>query len=592
MKLLSALLGLAVFGAPLFVIVAVITSMCWWLYQGSHTMTELSRVVEPLARLITQDAFMAIPLFIGAGAIMTEGGLAKRLVDVARAVIGWMPGGLAVASVISCMFFAAISGSSPVTLIAVGSIMYPALVKNRYPENFSLGLIMTAGSLGCLIPPAIAMLIYAISVQGVGAVDPSQLFIAGLVPAFIISGALALYSIYVGIGVDTDEELPVMTRLVKALGWMALLATGVGVFIVGAATGRLDWREAINSLKEGIWALMLPILVLGGIYGGLYVPSEAGAVAVVYSLIVTVFIYRELDWRGVIRVLANAGKLMGLLILIIGLAFSLNDFLAAIQIDVKLAHLLADWQLGVVSFLLLVNVVLIVLGALMDSISATLIFAPILAPLAVAYDIHPLHFGVIFVVNMEIGYLMPPVATNLFVAAAVFKKPFGQVAKAVVPTLTMTIAALALFMYVPTCSMGLVNINEGKDEIWHPFPWGAELDPTRTRSSDSDPGGASAVGDLTKEAMDSTSFDLDAGASTEEIYDELENIYEAKDPSDTGDGDESGDTGSDELDLGGEFLEQFEDENDKATPDAGTAGDDDDDVDDIGGSFLDEYGND
>lgn len=571
MKLLGSLLALAVIGAPLFVIVAAITALCWWLYQDIDGVRGLAIIVKPLSKLIEEDAFMAIPLFIGAGAIMTEGGLAKRLVDVMRASIGWMPGGLAVASVVACMFFAAISGSSPVTLIAVGSIMFPAMIKNRYPENFSLGLIMTAGSLGCLVPPAIAMLIYAISVQGIGAVDPSELFIAGMVPAFFIAGVLAMYSIYIGVGVE-NPQASVARRLLLAAGWTLLMCTGPGLLVVGSLLGKFDVRAWARELWSGIWALLLPILVLGGIGAGLYVPSEAGAVAVVYSLFVTMFVYRELDLGGVIRVLANAGKLMGMLILIIGLAFSLNEFLAAIEIDSKLEQLVRDWDLGPVTFLLLVNLVLIVLGALMDSISATLIFAPMLAPIAVTtYGMDPLHFGIVFVVNMEIGYLMPPVATNLFVAAAVFKKPFGQVARAVLPTLGMTCAALVLFMYVPTCSLGLVNLTRG-EEIWSPFPWDGADGTERAGEA----GGASALGDLSVQSMEDTmNLDGGLGKTSDELLDELEDIYSAETHAD-GDAADGGAADGDGgvPDLGGSFLEQFGGDG------AGAPDDDPDDNDD------------
>ncbi|HUH01984.1 MAG TPA: TRAP transporter large permease [Kofleriaceae bacterium] len=562
MKLLASLLGLAVIGAPLFVIVAAITGLCWWLYQDIDGIRGLAIIIKPLSKLIEEDAFMAIPLFIGAGAIMTEGGLAKRLVDVMRASIGWMPGGLAVASVVACMFFAAISGSSPVTLIAVGSIMFPALMQNRYPENFSLGLIMTAGSLGCLVPPAIAMLIYAIAVQGDGAVDPSELFIAGMVPALVIAGVLSMYSIYTGVTM-ADPGASLGKRLVRALLWTLLLFTGPGLLIVGALMGKFDFRVWARQLWSGFWALLLPIIVLGGIGAGLYVPSEAGAVAVVYALFVTAFVYRELDFPGVVRVLANAGKLMGMLILIIGLAFSLNEFLTAIEIDAKLEQLVRDWELGPVTFLLLVNLVLIILGALMDSISATLIFAPMLAPIAVnTYGMDPLHFGIVFVVNMEIGYLMPPVATNLFVAAAVFKKPFGQVARAVLPTLGMTCAALVLFMYVPTCSLGLVNLTRG-EPVWSAFPWDG-VDGTQREA---DPGGASALGNLSVQSMEDTmNNDGGVGQSADELLDELEDIYSVE--TQGGDGDSAATEDGGVPDLGGSFLEQF-----------GGAGDDDDDDD-------------
>lgn len=440
--ILALALNLLAAGLPLFVILGLVTAASWGF--GSDGITEFgsfTRLITPLESLLTKEEFLAIPLFMAAGAIMTKGGLAKRLIDIMMAALGWMPGGFAVAAVVACMFFAAISGSSPVTLIAVGSIMFPAMVAAKYPENFSLGIVMTAGSLGCLVPPAISMLIYSISVSSIkGSVEPSDMFLAGFVPALVITGALVVYAIFVGL--KLKEKRP-----------------------------KFELRKLFAATAEGIWALALPVVILGGIYGGLFTPSRAGAVAVVYSLFVTMFIYREMTWKTVLDALAEAGKLMGMLILIIGLAFGLNEFLAFIEIDETLKRLVTEMNLGPVGFMVLVNVILIVLGALMDSISATLIFAPMLAPIAVQhFGIDPLHFGVVFVVNMEIGYLMPPVATNLFVAAATFKKPFGQVARAVLPTLGITVVALGVFMYVPTCSKGLINAQRGL-AFWEDFPW-------------------------------------------------------------------------------------------------------------------------
>ncbi len=458
MTLAGILAGLAAVGVPLFVIIGAVTALVWALYSGEiSSFSDLTRLIEPMESLATKDEFLAIPLFVASGAIMTQGGIAVRLVAVMRAALGWMPGGLAVASVAACMFFAAISGSSPVTLIAVGSIMVPSMVQARYPENFSLGIVMTAGSLGCLVPPSISMLIYAISVSGAtGTVDPSDLFLAGLIPAVAIAGALALYSVWVGRKIPGPRE----PFSIKALG---------------------------RATYDGIWALALPVLILGGIYGGLYTPSRAGAVAVIYSLFVTMFIYREMDWKGALKALSEAGRLMGMLILIIGLAFGLNEFLADIQIDEVLKELVVKWELGPIGFMLVVNAVLILLGAPMDSIGATLIFAPMLAPIAVGhYGMDPLHFGVVFVGNMEIGYLMPPVATNLFVAAATFKKPFGQVTRAVLPTLGITIVSLVVFMFVPTCSKGLVNMQRNV-AIWEAFPWDGKAAVTATIGEDGEP---------------------------------------------------------------------------------------------------------
>jgi C4-dicarboxylate transporter DctM subunit len=438
----ALLAALAALGVPLFLIVGAATGLAFVFFTPDHqTVESLLPIVQGMEQLLTRQEFLAIPLFMASGAIMTAGGIATRLVDVAKAALGWLPGGLAVAAVAACMFFAAISGSSPVTLIAVGSILLPAMVKSRYPEDFALGLLTTAGSLGCLVPPSISMLIYAISITSSSArVDPQDLFLAGLLPAAFIGGMLSAYAIWKGRSIPGGRE-------------------------------PFDRKRLAVAVREGIWALLLPVLVLGGIYGGLYTPSEAGAVAALYAMCVTGLIYRELSLRKALSVLIDAATLMGTLILIIVLAFGLNEFLALIAVQDKIMDLLQAMKLGPAGFLLLINVLLVVIGALMDSISCTLIFAPMLAPVAYElYGIDPLHFGVVFVVNMEIGYLMPPVATNLFVASAVFNKPFGYVTKAVLPTLAMTCLALGVFMYVPTLSLALVNPGKGKPAIVA-FPW-------------------------------------------------------------------------------------------------------------------------
>ncbi len=482
---ITSLLGLALVGAPLFVIVGVVTGLCFYTYTTDiKSFGDFGWVIEPLEELMGRDAFLAIPLFIASGAIMTAGGLARRLVDIARAGLGWLPGGLAVSAVGSCMFFAAISGSSPVTLIAVGSIMVPAMIENDYPENFSLGIVMTAGSLGCLVPPALSILIYAIAIPGDGGVDPGDMFLAAVLPAVLIATVLSVYAIWVGRSIPGERP-------------------------------KFSAREFLVALRDGIWALLIPVIVLGGIYGGFFPPFKAGAVAVVYALIVTVFIYRELDLGKAIGALADAGKLMGMLIMIIGLAFGLNKFLSDVKIEDAFVGLLQSWDLGPVGFMLLVNLVLIVLGALMDSISATLIFAPILAPIAYHhYGMDPIHFGVVFVVNMEIGYLAPPVATNLFVASALFKKPFGQVCRAILPGLAITCAALALFMYVPTCSMGLVNYQRG-EEIWQPFPWDGKPAAQTRRASES---AAESLSSLSKKTATTDDEAQELNTQTDDEY--------------------------------------------------------------------------
>ncbi|MBM4341889.1 MAG: TRAP transporter large permease [Deltaproteobacteria bacterium] len=438
----AVLAGLAVLGAPLFVLVGAATALAFvWFTTDHGTALSLLPMIQNQEELLTRQEFLAIPLFMASGALMTAGGIAGRLVDFAKALLGWLPGGLAVAAVFACMFFAAISGSSPVTLIAVGSILFPAMVASNYPERFSIGLLTTSGSLGCLVPPSISMLIYAVTITSTSAhVDPQDLFLAGLIPAALIGGALALYAIVHGVRNPAGRTA-------------------------------FSWPELARATREGVWALLLPLLVLGGIYGGLYTPSEAGAVAALYALFVTVVVERQLTVRKLVATLVESSTLMGSLILIIVLAFGLNEFLAEIEVSQRLAAWIRASDLGPMGFLIVVNVLLVVIGALMDSISCTLIFAPMLAPVAYdVYGIDPLHFGVVFVVNMEIGYLMPPVATNLFVASAVFKRPFGLVTRAVLPTLAITLLALWVFIRFPTLSVAAVRAQRGESEWTLPFP--------------------------------------------------------------------------------------------------------------------------
>jgi C4-dicarboxylate transporter DctM subunit len=438
MSVLAAIVALAVIGSPLFVIVGAATGVAFIVYTPDvHQLADLAWVIDPFEELMGKDQFLAIPLFVGAGALMTEGGMARRLVAFTRALLGWLPGGLGIAAVAACMGFAAISGSSPVTLIAVGSIMYPALVQKGYSENFSLGLVMTAGSLGCLVVPSLILMIYSLAVGSTkAAVDAGDMFVAAYIPAAAVGLILCLHCIVVGARLKDREPFSL--------------------------------AKVFETAREGVWALALPLVVFFGIRQGFFAPFKAGAVAFIYALVVTTVVHRELTIPKVFKVLGDAGRLMGMLILIIGLTFGLNKLLALVKVE----DVIAAWvePLGPVSFMLIVNVLLIILGALMDSVSATLVFAPILAPIAMSKGIDPIHFGIVFVVNMEIGYLAPPVATNLFVAAALFKKPFGQVSRAVLPGLALTTGALIMFMFVPTCSKGLVNVQRGV-AVWEPFPW-------------------------------------------------------------------------------------------------------------------------
>jgi|CXWL01.1.fsa_nt_gi C4-dicarboxylate transporter DctM subunit len=425
MNLVLGLLGLLAVRTPLFVVIGFSGMMCFVLWgDGYDTLDSLEIFPVEIGVLTTKNVLLAIPFFVLSGALMSAGGMARRLVAVAEVMVGHLRGGLAIASVLACMIFAAISGSSPVTLIAVGGIMFPAMVAAKYKENFALGLITTAGSLGCLIPPSIPMLVYAISVSGKSAVNVGDLFLAGLGPAVLIAGMLAVYSYFRG-------------------------GQKVG-------TEPKSWAQRVQVVRDGLWALLMPVIILGGIYSGIFTPTEASAVSVIYAVAVELLIFRELKWVDVGPAILKSVTMMGALLLVIVLSFGLNKFMVEKQVAEGILGEIQARNLGPAGFLLAINIFLIVTGALMDSISAIVLFTPLIAPTAAALGIDPLHLGIVFIVNMEIGYVAPPIATNLFVSAQLFQKQFGQVVKSVMPTLGILCVGLILVTYVPTIALGLV----------------------------------------------------------------------------------------------------------------------------------------
>ncbi len=425
-------------GQPLFVLMGTLGMLLLARVSGLATLDEQVIVVRKLLELAGKEVLLAIPFFVVAGELMTQGSLARRLIEFMKAVVGWIPGGLAVAAVSACVFFAAISGSSPVTVVAIGSIMVPALVKAKYPEDFSVGLLTSAGSLGILIPPSIPMIVYSIMVSSATPVDPTDLFIAGVGPGLFIGALLAMYSAIQGHRFGIPREPFSRVRL-----WQAT--------------------------RQGFWSLMLPLIILGGIYSGVFTATEASAVSVVYALAVEWFIHREMDRKKLLNVAEGSMTVMGSLLVIIALAIALNYFLVDQQVPDRMVEWLKTFELTPTKFLLLVNGLLLVVGCFMDIMSAILIIAPMLAPMAAAVGIDPVHMGIIFIVNLEIGYLTPPVGLNLFVSSSLFKKGLGWVVRAVVPTLVIMLGSLVVITWVPGLSLGLVHlVNAPPPEVAKP----------------------------------------------------------------------------------------------------------------------------
>ena len=366
---------------------------------------------------------LAIPFFLLAGAFMTTGGVARRLIDFANACVGHIRGGLAIGAVLACMLFAALSGSSPATVAAVGSIAIAGMVRSGYPQAFGAGIVCNAGTLGILIPPSVVMVVYAAATE----TSVGKLFMAGVVPGIMLGLAL-MVAIYI---IAVKKNLPALPRA--------------------------SFREWLSAARKAIWGLLLMVIILGGIYSGMFTPTEAAAVAAVYSAFVALFVYKDITLRDCPKVLLESGKLSIMLMFIIANAMLFAHVLTTEQIPQAITAWVIEAGLQPWMFLLVVNIVLLVAGAFMEPSAIILILAPILFPIAVQLGIDPIHLGIIMVVNMEIGLITPPVGLNLFVASAVTGMPVTQVIRAVLPWLALMLSFLVIITYVPSISLALPN---------------------------------------------------------------------------------------------------------------------------------------
>jgi C4-dicarboxylate transporter DctM subunit len=367
---------------------------------------------------------MAIPFFILSGAFLTTGGVARRLIHFATAVVGHVRGGLAMGAVLACMLFAAISGSSPATVVAIGSIVIGGMVKSGYTKEYATGVICNAGTLGILIPPSIPMVVYcAATEQSVG-----RIFMAGFLPGLVL-GLMLMAAIYVTATVLNLPRLP-----------------------------RAPLREILAAGREAVWGLLLIVIILGGIYGGIFTPTEAAAVAAVYALLVAVWVYGDIGLKEVPNVLVDAGKVSVMLMFIIANAFLFAHVLTTERIPQSIAEAIVAANMAPWMFLIVVNIILLIAGNFMEPSSIILILAPIFFPIAVQLGIDPIHLGVIMVVNMEIGMITPPVGLNLFVASGITGMSLWDVVKAAIPWCGVLLVFLILITYVPWISLALPNL--------------------------------------------------------------------------------------------------------------------------------------
>lgn len=412
------LIVLALLGMPLFAVVLA-AAMLGFIAAG----VDLSIVVQELYKLTNSALLINLPLFTFAGYVMAEANTSERLMNLTRGLFGWMPGGLAIVGFVACAIFTALTGASGVTIVALGALLLPMLVKAGYSERYSLGLVTSSGSLGLLIVPSVPLILYGIVALQLDVGEPftiQELFIAGIVPVLLMIVALSAWTIFRGGAV---------------------------------ASTSFEWSTVRDALVAARWELPLPFFVLGGIYFGIFAISEAAALTALYVLVVECFIYKEVSLGKLFDVIRESMIMVGSIILILGASLALTNYF----VDAEIPQIFFEFVRSHVSsqfvFLILLNILLLILGALLDIFSAILIMVPLLLPVAVGYGIHPVHLGIIFIANMQIGYFTPPIGMNLFIASYRFQKPIIELYSATLPFMFVLLFVLLLITYIPMLSL-------------------------------------------------------------------------------------------------------------------------------------------
>lgn len=409
---------LALLGTPLFVVLAGVT--LFLLFQSG---VDLSIAIIEMNRMAETPLLAAIPLFALAGYILAESRAPQRLVKFSHAVLGWLPGGFAIISLITCALFTAFTGASGITIVALGGLLLPGLIKERYGENFSYGLLTTSGSLGLLFPPSLPLILYGV----VSETNIEKLFLAGIVPGLIMLLVLVIYSMRSGIA-------------------------------AGVPRAAFSWKEARKALWESAWEIPLPVVVLGGIYGGFVAVSEAAALTALYVLIVESVIRREVTWKKLYKAMLECMILVGAVLIILGAALAFTNYLIDAQIPMKTLALFESHISSRITFLLMLNVFLLLVGCILDIFSSLVVVVPLVLPIAHAYGVDPIHLGVIFLANLQLGYSTPPVGMNLFIASLRFEQPVGKLYVASLPFLILLLLVLFLITYLPELSLWLPSL--------------------------------------------------------------------------------------------------------------------------------------
>lgn len=419
---LAAILACAICGEPLFIVMGGLALVLFFSIGTSP-----QAVIIEMYRIASAPTLIAIPLFTFAGYLLAESSSPRRMVDLYRALFGWIPGGLAICAFIVCAFFTSFNGASGVTIIALGGLLYPLLIKEGYPERFSMGLLTTGGSLGLLFPPSLPLILYAL----VGQVNVDELFLAGIIPGFLLIFLLSLFSVRTGSKHITERQ-------------------------------RFDVKKVWPALRSTAGIIPLPFIILGGIYGGIFAASEAAAVTVVYVLVVHLFIYRDLNWKKDIPKIASESMiLVGSVLIILGCALGLTNYMVDEQVPMRILDFMRQYITNKFVFLAALNVFLLVVGCLMDIFSAIIVVVPLIVPIAKEFGVNPIHLGIIFLTNLEIGYIHPPLGLNIFISSLRFKKSIIELSISVLPFLAVLLCALAIITYVPDLSLWLVGIFSG-----------------------------------------------------------------------------------------------------------------------------------
>ncbi len=418
------LIVLAILGAPLFAIFGAAAMILF----GNLPDTSITGTANDVfsEKFADSPLLVTIPLFTFAGYVLAESGTPHRLVKLSRAWLGWMPGGLAMVCLVASAFFTTFTGGSGITIVAIGGLLYPALIADKYKENFSLGLVTTGGSLGLLFPPSVPMIIYGV----VAGIMIEKLFLAGLIPGIITVAALAIYSSAVGI----KNQMP---------------------------RTKFERGEALKTLWEAKWEALLPVALLGGMYSGLLRIHEAAAFTAIYTLIIEVWVYKDVSFRGDLpRIIRESMTLVGAILAILATAIGFTAFLIQARVPMVILEAMEGFITSQIMFLVALNVFLIGVGMLMDIFSAIVVVVPLIVPIALKFGVDPYHLGIVFLLNLEIGYMTPPVGLNLFISSFRFNKPITQLYRSVLPFIGLLGLALIIVTYIPALSTWIPNMVE------------------------------------------------------------------------------------------------------------------------------------